>query len=237
MQRRRRLRPHLTAPRLTVQALPNWPARLLRLFFYALILAAFSGFAYFRGQLAHDEFRGITVQDVFSYKRQVSQLAQENRVLLRRADAFEQNHEIDQQAQAALQAKMDGLEAENASLRSSLGIFEEMLKRPDTLAPLRINHAVVTRSRNGGWRIEAILSQNTRNQVSFSGRYQLGWQTSTGQTGQSPTDPSDSRYALNFRYLTRIEAEIPASAKDGRVTLFVFGKEKNALLTTTLPLQ
>lgn len=218
-QRHRKL---LTAPRLSVQAHTSWPMRLLQYAIMLTILLACCGVAYLAGRLGNNEFRGITVQDVFKLRQDVGSLSRDNRLLLKRATQLEQDQRIDSDAGVRLQQQVGRLETENLSLRQQLGLFEEMLKRPDNHDPLRVSHFSAYPLADGRWHFQALLAQGNSSNP-FDGYYQLKWGGSS--SGNWPSDPQDSRSRLQFRHLTRIEGDLPAGVQpQDKLTLSLFAQ-------------
>lgn len=224
MQRRmlRRRRAHLTAPRLTVRAQTTWRGRMMNVVLMLALIGGCSWVAYLAGRLTHGEFQGITVQDVFAMRQQLSRLTNDNRLLLKRSVQSASLREVDEVAQSKLEQQLGALEKDNQALRAQLGLFEEMLKRPDRVEPLRIAQFTVLHLADGQWRFHALLTQGSQSQGLFAGRYQLSWQGKDGQTIGALPQGGDDRYRLQFRHLQRLEGTLPPTLPPGaRLTLAV----------------
>ena len=220
--RRRRPRQRLTAP-LRIQASHHWPIRLLR---WGLIVASLAGalwLAYLYGRLSNSEFQGITVHDVLTMRSRIRHLALDNATLLRRETRLQQERLLDGAAETELERQQRIVQRDNDQLRQQLGLFEQALARADHNSPLQILRIGSLQNSVGTTRIWAILTQGRMSNHSFRGYYRWRWQAANGTDQVWPEQSNDLRGQLNFRSLTRIEADLPARLpRGGAITLELY---------------
>ncbi|WP_018150584.1 hypothetical protein [Leeia oryzae] len=179
------------------------------------VIGVCSGLAYLAGSLSQGEFRGITLQDVINLKRQVNNLTLDNRLLQKQARQLSMMHQIDSTAQKTLDAEIPALKAENLSLRQQLGLFEEMLKRPDGHGQAAVELFNVFVQPDGQWHYHLLLNAGTDGTI-FTGKYQISWPASSSvNAGRIPSQAGDSQFQLNFHSMTRLEGNLPGSLPSG----------------------
>lgn len=151
-------------------------------------------------------------EEVSELRKKVKALGTEGEVLVKRAEAAEQQYRIEMSARRDLAAALQRVEAENARLREDMAFFQTQFSATSGVAPKIFRFQLEKSSDSGELHYLLVVAQSGRKPAEFVGDVQLVLQVD-GKGGRRTVrvperQGRDPRFTLKFRYYQRLEGNV-----------------------------
>jgi hypothetical protein len=243
--RRLRSRFGITAQQVAVRTHVPWHWRAMALGAILALVLVLAGWVYDTGRRFGGFDRSASEEEIGMLRQKVTELEDETARLRSIANAGESNLQIEKTTRDQLSRQVKALEEENAKLKESLAVFENLAKGGSqgesiSVSRLRVEPDGV----RGHYRYRLLVSrQGEQAGQEFRGNLQI-YLTVLQADGESamiilprPDDPDAAKFAVAFRSFRTLEGhfQIPSEARIKRVEVrLVQGNAVKASQSVTL---